>query len=397
VDHLAAFREAKRHRARRQRARWFVLGSVLIVLSAGTIALPFLTGRAIEPVLALQHADAAVEAARQEGAPQWAPALFATADSLLTAARAERRAQLGRLAPLRNYGPLLLQIEDVRARADFAIETTRSERAAVRTRSQEAIDRVIDTLHDVEKFRDAAALDVGSRRRLQSARVHLGEAELHQEDGDYVTALSIAESAEREALSILDGATRRASRYVDGAEVQRWQGWVEQTISESRRGGGSAIIVFKERNELVLYRGGSVVRRYPVELGRKSLERKLIEGDYATPEGRYRIVSKKQGGETIYHRALLLNYPTEADLARLADAKRRGLVRKDARPGGMIEVHGEGGKGWDWTRGCVAMKNSDIDDLWSRIDVDTPVTIVGGDGHSGTYSRMVRTASKRRQ
>ena len=153
----------------------------------------------------------------------------------------------------------------------------------------------------------------------------------------------------------------------------------------------------KERNELILYDSGKEVRRYPAEMGRRALERKLYEGDGATPEGRYRIVKKKQGPDTIYHRALLIDYPTQTDLARLAEAKRRKQVRSDARPGGSIEIHGQGGKGWDWTRGCIAMTNHDIDDLWKHVDVNTPVTIVGGDGRDGAFSRVARSTAKRRK
>ena len=50
---------------------------------------------------------------------------------------------------------------------------------------------------------------------------------------------------------------------------------------------------------------------------------------------------------------------------------------------------GDGGRGKDWTRGCVALSNSDIDDLFRRVGVGTPVTIVGGDGH-GRFARLVR-------
>ena len=47
--------------------------------------------------------------------------------------------------------------------------------------------------------------------------------------------------------------------------------------------------------------------------------------------------------------------------------------------GGLIEIHGEGGRGRDWTRGCVALANPDIDDLFRHVEVGTPVTIVGSD------------------
>ena len=370
------------------------LASLVLV---GLSAFPFVSGRAIEPVVGFEHAVRAIEDARSAGADRWSTATLAAADSCLREARAEHLVQMNKLPPFRDFARARLQLEDARSRAELATANTRSWKNGVRRDSELAIDRATNALLEADAFRDARVLDAAARRRLQAARVQAVEAVLRQEDGDYLTARDMAETAEREAHAILDRATEHASRFVDGAEIERWRRWVTETVEESRGKKSSAIIIFKERNELVLYRSGVAVRRYPVELGRQSLDRKIMEGDGATPEGRYRIVAKKEGGETVYHRALLLDYPTEEDLARLAEAKRRGLVRSDARPGGAIEIHGEGGRGWDWTRGCMAMTNEDIDDLWTRIQKDTRVTIVGGDGEDGVYSRMVRAANKRKE
>ena len=67
----------------------------------------------------------------------------------------------------------------------------------------------------------------------------------------------------------------------------------------------------------------------------------------------------------------------------------RGAFPVTRRWGGSIQIHGEGGRGRDWTRGCVAVSNRDMDDLFSRVSVGTPVTIVGGDG-TGIYARLAR-------
>ncbi|HSD26878.1 MAG TPA: L,D-transpeptidase, partial [Vicinamibacteria bacterium] len=54
-----------------------------------------------------------------------------------------------------------------------------------------------------------------------------------------------------------------------------------------------------------------------------------------------------------------------------------------------IEIHGEGGRGQNWTEGCVALSNPDIDDLYGRVGVGTRVTIVGGDGSDGAFSDLL--------
>ena len=77
--------------------------------------------------------------------------------------------------------------------------------------------------------------------------------------------------------------------------------------------------------------------------------------------------------------ALLLHHPNADDRRAYAQARRSGEVPDGAGIGGLIEIHGEGGLGRDWTRGCVALTNPDMDDLFTHVDVGTPVTIVGSD------------------
>jgi murein L,D-transpeptidase YafK len=100
-------------------------------------------------------------------------------------------------------------------------------------------------------------------------------------------------------------------------------------------------------------------------------------------------VKKKDRGQSRYHRALLLDYPNAADRERFAAAQRRGEIPRGARIGGLIEIHGDGGRGQNWTEGCVALANDDMDDLYARVGVGTRVTIVGGDGSNGAFSDLL--------
>ena len=81
--------------------------------------------------------------------------------------------------------------------------------------------------------------------------------------------------------------------------------------------------------------------------------------------------------DTKYHKALLINYPNDKDLKRFDKAKRQKLIPKNADIGGLIEIHGSGDKGADWTNGCVALKNSDMDIIYREAHEGTLVTIVG--------------------
>ena len=113
---------------------------------------------------------------------------------------------------------------------------------------------------------------------------------------------------------------------------------------------------------------------YKVALGSEPVGPKEQRGDHKTPEGVYAVDAKVAQSE--FHRALHLSYPSAADRER---ARKMGVS-----PGGDVEIHGLGAKwGWvgaahqeyDWTDGCVAVTNQEIDEIWPLVAVGTPVEI----------------------
>ncbi|HUK14135.1 MAG TPA: L,D-transpeptidase [Thermoanaerobaculaceae bacterium] len=171
------------------------------------------------------------------------------------------------------------------------------------------------------------------------------------------------------------------ARFSDPSLRRTWNEWAEKTIEGSRQSGAAAIVIDKLRRRVFLYQGGRVALSFPAELGANGLRRKEHSGDRATPEGLYKVVEAKEGHTTRYNRALLINYPNDEDRMRFALARARGQVSSRAAIGGLIEIHGDGGEGRDWTDGCVALTNADMERLFARVGVGTPVTIVG------TYER----------
>lgn len=73
----------------------------------------------------------------------------------------------------------------------------------------------------------------------------------------------------------------------------------------------------------------------------------------------------------------MLNYPNEEDTAKFREEIASGTLPHNAKIGGLIEIHGDGGKGIDWTEGCIALTNKEMDQIYKIIKVGTPVTIVG--------------------
>ena len=133
-------------------------------------------------------------------------------------------------------------------------------------------------------------------------------------------------------------------------------------------------VIEKGKRTLTVYAGNQVVASYRIALGREPAGAKNCEGDYKTPEGRYKIVA--QNPNSRFYRSLMLDYPNANDIAV---AKQR-----NCKPGGLIAIHGlENGFEWvgrthssvDWTNGCVAVTNQEMDRLWKIMPIGTPVEI----------------------
>ena len=347
--------------------RAFALGLLALGVAFGSALVP----RAPLPLSAVQRARAALQSAR----------LAAGGESTPELARAE--------ASARRLESRWAEEAAVRWRpkksdeiAGLAAETEVAARLASATIAEErarAHDRLAPRLRELEERLATAELAAAGDRELraaaQTARVDLAAARDAASRGDLAAAGSLLDSGLR-ALDELDRRLDvREERLTDPGWKRRWQAWVDETIAATVP-DGVAVVVDKQRRRAFVVRGGRVERGFRVELGTRGMFRKLWEGDNATPEGRYAVAAKKDLGASLYHRALLIDYPNAADRRDHAEAVRRGLVPGGRGPGGLIEIHGSGARGQDWTNGCVALANDDIDRLFAEVAVGTPVTLV---------------------
>lgn len=135
-----------------------------------------------------------------------------------------------------------------------------------------------------------------------------------------------------------------------------------------------AVVVRKAKREMVLMGGGDVVRRYRIALGREPVGAKRRQGDGKTPEGEYTITGRNRWSS--YHRSLRISYPNAVDRERAR--------RERVAPGGDIMIHGlPNGRGnlgalhtkWDWTEGCIAVTNEEIEEIWRMVADGTPLRI----------------------
>lgn len=139
-------------------------------------------------------------------------------------------------------------------------------------------------------------------------------------------------------------------------------------------GRADRIVVEKQKHILTLFKRGHAVATYRVALGHGGLAPKTQEGDGLTPEGHYIIDGRNE--HSAFHKALHISYPSPADRAAAA--------ARHLNPGGAIMIHGmRNGLGWlgpqhtqiDWTNGCIAVTDAEIDKLWAAVPDGTPIEI----------------------
>ncbi len=136
--------------------------------------------------------------------------------------------------------------------------------------------------------------------------------------------------------------------------------------------------VYKSKRILELVSHDQIIRTYPMRLGFDPLGHKKQEGDGKTPEGRYSLDWRNPN--SAFYKSFHISYPNEQDKAQ---AKARGVS-----PGGDVMIHGSTTSKInnlpemmnylpqkDWTFGCIAIRNVDIDELWTLVDDHTPIII----------------------
>jgi lipoprotein-anchoring transpeptidase ErfK/SrfK len=160
-------------------------------------------------------------------------------------------------------------------------------------------------------------------------------------------------------------------------KYNHWKATAESAINSSKQKKNTIIVVDKFAKKCYVYKKGKLSNSFNVELGKNWIGNKMKKNDRATPEGIYQIQKKINGSQTKYYKALLINYPNDEDQERFSRAKKNGELSSHSDIGGLIEIHGDGGKGANWTNGCVALTNEDMDRLYDMVRTGTQVVIVG--------------------
>jgi murein L,D-transpeptidase YafK len=150
-------------------------------------------------------------------------------------------------------------------------------------------------------------------------------------------------------------------------------GLAEYGIAQDK---ADAVLVKKSEKALYLLKEGKILKRYHVVFGPRPKGPKIQEGDERTPEGDY-VLDRKNPSSRFY-KSIRISYPNATDVAK--------AQKYNVDPGNNIMIHGAKNSWsaktaaraphYNWTDGCIALNNDDMEELWQAIDVGTPISIL---------------------
>ncbi len=327
------------------------------------------------PVKELKAAGDALALARNANAEKYAPGLFKESSDLFQAAMKAWKLENERFFLNRDFKKSRALAVKAAETGLKAFDQASKKAKTIHHTTGVTLDELLKIVGRFESVYSPLPLPKALRESFNKAVLLLTEARHAREKSDFhlaETKLSVAETmllnSEKKARKML---TDYFSAY------QYWKKLVEESVAASARDGSELIVVDKMAHLCLVYSGGQLKYKFDAEFGPNWIGDKQHKGDQSTPEGKYKVIQKKERRWTIYYKALLLNYPNEEDRIRYRKNIASGKFPARTDLGGSIEIHGHGGRGFDWTNGCIALKNKDMDILFNISSGQTPVVIVG--------------------
>ncbi len=349
-----------------------ITGAVVIIPMIAFVVFHFIPK---PPVGEMEYARLTLSQATSNNASIYSKKLFNEARTLYDSALMSWQKENKRFIYFRNYDNVSKYAELSAKKAEQAMEISKSSATNLRIKLKQKIDSLDDLVIQIDKYFTTYPLSSEIRNRISKGKIYLKESEIAYKRGEYIQSNKKLTDAEYLLTASYENATNSLKEYFKSYPV--WKKLVDKTISESRENKCYSIIVDKYSRKCIVYFSGIKKYEYDIELGRNWVGDKRVKGDKATPEGMYKIVKKIGSNNTKYYKALLLNYPNDKDITQFRNEVARGTLPPSAKIGGLIEIHGNGGKGVDWTEGCIALSDSEMEVIFRIAKEGTPVTIVG--------------------
>jgi len=325
------------------------------------------------PVKEIERARLAISKAFKNRADTYSMDLYLEAKACYDSAMVNWRKENAKFVYFRKFDKVSRFAKQSVRKAEQAVEASTLSTGSFKVKLKAKIESLNNLVEDINSFFNRYPLPSEIRNAISKGKFNLKEGEIDYKKGQYISANKKLNTAD-DLLSLAYEKSRDdLEHYLNSYPL--WKKWAEAAIKESKSNQCYAIIVDKLSRKCFVYQNGNKKYEFDVELGRNWIGDKKKMGDKATPEGMYKIINKFSG--TKYNNALLLNYPNEKDKERFNLEKARGIIPKTAKIGNGIEIHGSGGQGVDWTEGCIALEDSEMEVIYRIASIGTPVTIVG--------------------
>ncbi len=327
----------------------------------------------IPPIKEINQAREALTIAVKSRASTYSNKLYSEAKVYYDSAMINWEKENERFIYFRKYNKVLKFANLSTKKAKLATENSTLNTKNYKSTLKDKIKSLNKLEEDINTYFNRYPLPEDIRKSISKGKLLLKEGEIEYNKGQYIVANKKLNSSEELLSSAYDKASSDLENYFKSYSL--WKKWSDKAINESKHNQSYAIIVDKLSKKCFVYYNGAKKYEFDVELGINWVGDKKKMGDKATPEGMYKIINKFS--RTKYNNALLIDYPNSEDSERFNLEKSKGIIPRTAKIGGGIEIHGSGGKGVDWTEGCIALVDSEMDIIYRIVSVGTPVTIVG--------------------
>lgn len=352
----------------------------VVLAAVGYSAYVYFTNK--PPVQEIRSAIEALAAAKQIQANKYAKVKFAEAQTLYDRAMSEWKIQNTRFFLSRDYTRARAFATRSSTVSKEAYDAASIEKSTVSSKLNIKLDTIINQLNHFEKYYKNLPLSKTDFTLFSKSRIRYDEAKNHFEKGHIYEAEKLATESE----IMISQASKSANSLLNTfyASYNEWQ-QDAKTARQLSTKGQTVVLVNKIEKTCMVLREGKTIATFDAEFGSNWMGTKKRSGDKATPEGIYRITQKRNSGKTRYYKSLLLNYPNDEDKIRFSKLVKSGAIPRSSKIGGLIEIHGDGGKGVHWTSGCIALTNSDMDRIYNLCSVNTPVIIIGSEKPKSDY------------
>lgn len=359
--------------SKKKKIKWLIIILLSVIFVAITVSVIIVSQRDL-PTNDLKLAREALSLAKEAEANIYAEKMYKESVQMYDSAMVNWGRENSRFILFRDYTRVISFAKKSKKIADAAKEESIKKANNLSKDVEAAFVSLSKKIELYKKLFKDLPLSKSVFDAHNKSKMYLSESKIAHENGKLKEAEVLFKKADIYVNHANTAAGKMLRDYFN--DYPRWKNLATNAISASR-GGNRVILVDKVAHVLYVYQSGKVIKSYDAEFGPNWMAHKERHGDKATPEGNYHITKKKERGNTTYHKALLLDYPNDDDRRQFALKKKKGLLSRSAGIGNLIEIHGNGGKGFNWTSGCVGLRDRDIDDLYRLVGVGTRVTIVG--------------------